>query len=128
MATATDDDPGMPQMGDPTDDPRDDPYLADINNAWGGPLADDFYGFTFFAKPSGKISSAVVSGAGSSNAGSLQVEGVFHDHTVHLTVMQGANVWTFDGVFIDIETMDLTIQETRARITLHCSTVGGACK
>jgi hypothetical protein len=117
------DDGGMPQMGDP-DDPRDDPYLGDINNAWGGPLRGGFLGFTFFSTPSGKSSSSVVTGG----SDSFQVDGIFYDHTVHLTVMEGANVMTLDGVFIDIETMDLTIQETQARIVLHCSTQGGVCK
>jgi hypothetical protein len=121
-------DMGMPQMHD-SEDPRDDPYLGDINNSWGGPLRGDFLGFTFFSMPGIKTSSSVVTGSGSTNnSGSFQVDGIFYDHMVHLIVIQDAKVLTLDGVFIDIELMDLTLQETQERVILHCSTIGGQCK
>jgi hypothetical protein len=112
---------------DPMGDPRDDPFLADINNAWGGSHQMD-YGFTFSAKPGGKNSSAVVGGSGSGPLGpKLKVDGIFYDHTVHFTVMQDANVanvLTFDGIFVSVKLMDLTVEETQARVTLNCSTSG----
>jgi|KBSMisStandDraft_5_1062788.scaffolds.fasta_scaffold2098117_1 hypothetical protein len=103
-------------------DPRDDPFLVDINNAWGGGP----YHFTFDAKPRVKNSSAVVGGSGSVPSGSnIQLDGIFYDHTVHFTVTQGANVLTFDGIFINVKFMDVTVEETQAHVRLNCSTEGG---
>lgn len=114
---------------DPNSDPRDDPFLADINNAWGG--MD--YHFTFQAATNGKNSSAVVGGFGSDPShAQVTVDGIFYDHTVHFTVTQGENVRTFEGIFRSVDFMDLTVEETQAHVRLNCSTNapggGNQCK
>jgi hypothetical protein len=107
---------------DPTGDPRDDPFLADINNAWGDVLGKGYH-FTFAANPDGKNSSVVVGGSGTDPSGTaVTVDGIFYDHTVHLTVTQGANVLTFNGIFVSVELMDLTVEESEAHMRLFCST------
>jgi hypothetical protein len=58
----------------------------------------------------------------------LTVDGLFYGNTVHLTVIQGVNTRMLDGIFINAEVMDLTIQDTQARIELFCSTSDPPCK
>jgi hypothetical protein len=121
-----DDDPMDQTDNDPADDPRDDPFLADINNSWIGVVEGIRYTFVFATKPSGKISSAVIHGNGfDPSPDPFQLDGIFCDHMVHFTAMRGPNVMSFDGVFIDIETMDLTLKESQAHVVLGCSTSGG---
>ncbi|HEX3478058.1 MAG TPA: hypothetical protein VHT91_23715 [Kofleriaceae bacterium] len=115
-------------MGHPMDDPRDNPFLADINNSWTGPAAQAFSSFNFAASPSGKISSAVVRGNAFGPGGSsFQLDGLFYDHVVHVIAMQDGNVVALDGAFVNFETMDLTVEQSQARVVLICSTVGGRC-
>jgi hypothetical protein len=116
--------PGSDDPHDPADDPRDNPFLADINNSWEGPSTQGITGFNFAASPSGKISSAVIRG----NAGiGIQLDGLFYDHMVHFIAIQDGNVAAFDGVFVDIQMMVLTVEPTQASVSRGCSTLGGPC-
>lgn len=118
-------DPGMDSMGDDNEDPRDDPFLADINNAWVGAQGS----FNFQATPGGKISSSVVRGTASVQpyGSGFVLDGVFYDHMVHLTATSGATVLILDGMFLDVARMRLTVKETQARISLGCTTSPPPC-
>lgn len=123
------DDPGMDPMDHPgsdPDDPRDDPFLADINNAWVSTMAH----FNFQGWPAGKNSSEVIGGNGgvSPYGDDFVLEGVFYDHMVHFTATKGPLVLTLDGTFVDVATMHLVVRETQTHLVLGCTTNNDICR
>jgi hypothetical protein len=115
-------------IDNPTDDPGDDPFLGDINNAWNGNVEGVHCAFNFAAASHGKVSSAVI--RGTADIGPLvllQLDGVFYGQMIHFTATRDATALTFDGMFLDSGTMELTVKESQAHVFLSCSTAGGAC-
>ena len=120
LAGCPDGSPSDPPVIGGVDPQMPDPFFVDINNAWTD-RSQKGHSFVFMADPTGKVSSATLSGFESLADGSdaRELAGMFKDRTIEFTSALDDDMVAFTGTFRNETTMEIKAAGKPGLLTLE---------